>query len=326
LHVTVAICTWNRCRLLQQTLEGLTRVAIPDQADWDLLVVDNNSNDDTDEVVRSFEQRLPVRRVFEPVPGLSKARNRVVAEAVGDYILWTDDDVTVCTDWLTSYVDAFRKRPDAALFGGPIEPCFDGRPPKWLTQIYPTVTGAYAARELGSEPIPFVAPSLIPWGANYATRAREQRMYRYDPELGYRPDSLMAWEETEVIVAMLRDGLQGEWVPRARVRHHIPTSRQTTAYLRTYFYNQGRYVGRKGDVPYRRLVFGRPPWLVKQAVKAELQYRLHRLLSKPEVWVQHLIASSEKWGTLREFKPRQPPERSSDAGITVADERRPLAE
>jgi hypothetical protein len=240
-----------------------------------------------------------------------------VAEAAGDYILWTDDDVTVCTPWLTSYVDAFRKRPDAAFFGGPIEPCFDGTPPTWLTRIYPTVAGVYAARELGAEPIAFAAPLLIPWGANYATRTREQRLYKFDPELGYRPGCLIPWEETEVILAMLRDGLEGEWVPRARVRHHIPKSRQTTRYLRTHFHNRGRYKGRRVGVPYGRLVFGRPPWLVKRAVGAEVRYRLHRLLSKPEVWVEHLITSSESWGILRDFRPMELLPRSSGGSSVV---------
>jgi glycosyltransferase involved in cell wall biosynthesis len=306
LHITVAICTWNRCRVLQQTLEGFTRVIHPDSAHWELLVVNNNSDDQTDQVIRSFERRLPIRRVFEAVPGQSNARNRAVAEAAGDYILWTDDDVTVCAEWLVSYVNAFRKRPDVTLFGGPIEPCFDSTPPKWLTEIYSTVAGVYAARELGTEPIPFVAPYVIPWGANYATRTREQRSYPYDPALGYRPGLLIAWDETEVILAMLRDGLQGEWVPAARVRHHIPKARQTTKYLRTHFYNRGRYFGRKGDAPHRRLVLGRPPWLVKRAIAAELKYRLHRVMSKPEVWVEHLITSSESWGILRDYTPTKP--------------------
>ena len=68
-------------------------------------------------------RRLPARtQGFESRPGLSHARNRAIAEATGDYILWTDDDVTVCRDWLVAYADAFRKWPDAVGFGGPSGP------------------------------------------------------------------------------------------------------------------------------------------------------------------------------------------------------------
>ena len=91
----------------------------------ELLVVNNNCTDRTDDVIRSFENRLPIRRAFEPTPGQSNARNRIVAEATGDYILWTDDDVTVSPDWLVAYAEAFRARPAGGLFGGPIVPLVD---------------------------------------------------------------------------------------------------------------------------------------------------------------------------------------------------------
>jgi glycosyltransferase involved in cell wall biosynthesis len=303
LHLTIGICTWNRCHSLQHTLEGFTQLAVPTRTDWELIVVNNNCSDRTDDVIRAFEKRLPLRRAFEAKPGLSHARNRVIAEARGDYILWTDDDVTVAPDWLLAYVDAFRRWPTAAIFGGPIQPCFEGSPPGWLQKVYPTIAGVYAARDLGTEPIPFAAPHLIPWGANYVIRTREQRRHPYDPDLGYRPGRLIGWEETEVILALLAQGAKGWWVPGAALRHHVPKARQTTKYLRTHFFNRGRYRGIRWSEPYKRLFLGRPPWLWKRVVGAEIQYRVHRLLSKPEVWVEHLILSSESWGLLNSYTP-----------------------
>src|SRR5262249_36783794 len=197
LHVTVAICTWNRCTSLEQTLHGFTQLAPPADATWELVIVNNNCTDRTDQVVQAFEGRLPIRRVFEARAGLSHARNRAVAEATGDYILWTDDDVTVCRDWLVEYVRAFKTWPDASIFGGPIRPCFDGTPPQWLMAIYPTIAGVYAAREFGPEPMA-LSRDRIPWGANYVIRADAQAKHLYDPDLGYRPGRLVGWEETEV--------------------------------------------------------------------------------------------------------------------------------
>jgi glycosyltransferase involved in cell wall biosynthesis len=306
LRLTVAICTWNRCNSLRQTLEGLTDLAVPTATDWEIVVVNNNSTDQTEEVIRAFEDRLPVRGAFEPRPGLSHARNRAVAEATGDYILWTDDDVTVSPNWLVSYADAFRRWPDAALFGGPIQPVLEGTPPHWLVRIYPAIASVYAARDFGSEQMPLSLWDVIPWGANYVIRKREQASRPYDPGLGYRPGWLTgpSCEETEVITALLADGAQGWWVPGAAVRHRIPRSRQTTKFLRTHFYNRGRYIGARWNEVDRRLFFGRPPWLWKRAITAELQYRLHRPFSKPEVWVQHLIASSENWGLLNCYTPK----------------------
>jgi glycosyltransferase involved in cell wall biosynthesis len=303
LRLTVAICTWNRCSSLEQTLQGFTALAAPAGATWELLIVNNNSTDRTDAVIAAFEDRLPVRRIFEQRPGLSHARNRAVAEAAGDYIIWTDDDVTVCAGWLSAYADAFRQWPEAAIFGGPIQPWFDGDPPEWLRRIYPKIAGVYAARDFGAEPIRFT-PHVIPWGANYVIRAREQAAHPYDPDLGYRPGRLVGWEESEVIQALLAGGAEGRWVPDASLRHHVPKARQTTKYLRQHFYNRGIYYGGRWDQIDRRLVFGRPRWLWKRVVEAEVKYRLHRAVSAPEVWVDHLIASSESWGLLNGYTPR----------------------
>jgi glycosyltransferase involved in cell wall biosynthesis len=289
---------------LRQTLESYTQLAVPSDVEWELVIVNNNCTDATDEVIRTFDSRLPVRRVFEPKPGLSNARNRAVSEATGDYILWTDDDVTVCTGWLAAYAEAFRRWPDAAIFGGPIEPSFDGTPPSWLTRIYPTVAGVYTARDFGKEPIPLSLPYVIPWGANYVIRAREQSRHPYDPDLGYRPGRLVGWEETEVIQALLTDGASGRWVPGAALRHHVPRARQTTKYLRTHFYNRGVYYGGRWEEIDKRLIFGRPRWLWRRAVVSELKYRVRRMLSAPEVWVDDLITSSESWGILNGYSPK----------------------
>src|SRR5207253_11169792 len=100
MHATVAICTWNRSQLLRQTLDQFLDLAIPAGMTWELLVVNNNSTDDTDVVLAEFESRLPLRRLFEREPGLSHARNAALAAATGDYILFTDDDVLIAQSWL----------------------------------------------------------------------------------------------------------------------------------------------------------------------------------------------------------------------------------
>src|SRR4029077_3473439 len=109
--------------------------------------------DATDEVIGSFASHLPLRRLFEPSPGKSNALNLAVREARGEYILWTDDDALVDHLWLTAYSQAFKQWPNAAIFGGPVEPFFDGSPPQWLQQALPNVVHAYAGLNLSSEPI-----------------------------------------------------------------------------------------------------------------------------------------------------------------------------
>jgi glycosyltransferase involved in cell wall biosynthesis len=301
MNITVAICTWNRCALLEKTLEQVARLAIPLGVEWELLVVNNNSTDATDEVLASFDGRLPLRTVFEAEAGLSHARNRVVREAAGDYILWTDDDVLVDEEWLAAYCEAFRLWPEAAVFGGNIEPWFEGTPPGWLPRIWPRVASAYASRDLGEQAIP-LSDKVIPFGANFAVRAREQRKYLYDPRLGVRPGNIMGGEETTVIRHMLADGGTGRWVPKARVRHFIPEARQSIEYLRRYFKGYGEYCAQEDAHNTDAKLFGSPRWLWREALAAETRYRLRRSLSSPEVWIEDLLAASQAWGQLRGYR------------------------
>lgn len=136
MKLTVAICTWNRAELLRQTVDSLSRMIVPEGLEWELLVVDNGCTDHTEAMLASWSARLPLRTVRELAPGKSHALNRAVAEATGDYILFTDDDVLVDPTWMRAYYEAFCAHPEAAVFGGPITPWFEGEPPNWLRRTF----------------------------------------------------------------------------------------------------------------------------------------------------------------------------------------------
>src|SRR5262245_9097301 len=305
--VTVGICTWNRAALLRNTLGALTRLILPPGLEWEVLVVNNNSADGTESVVKEFRDTLPVRCVFESAPGLSNARNRCVDHARGAYILWTDDDVIVDPGWLREYACAFRDRPTAAVFGGPVRPRFEGGIPKWLVAVWGQVQGAYGARDLGSATAP-LEPNKLPFGSNYAVRQAEQRLHRYDPRLGRNRRVLLGGEELAVLGAILREGGEGWWLPSAAVDHWIPRERQTTRYLKRYYRGQGRVLALREASErgtWKPQPFGRPLWLWRQALEAELVYRRERALREPERWIDSLVRASTMWGLLAGW-PRKP--------------------
>lgn len=294
---TVAICTHGRCDLLGRTLERMTTLRIPSGIEWEVLVVDNNSSDATPALLESFRVRLPLRATFEPRPGKSFAANRAVREARGDIILWTDDDVLVDPDWLVSYHRAVHRHPDVGIFGGPIDPWFDGTPPRWLKRAFPEVANTYAILDLGPEPIPF-SHDVYPYGANMALRRSLHLREPFDTRIGPSPSTLMRGEEMVLVRKLLDAGEKGVWVPDARVRHFIPKERQTVRYLRRYFIGSGQVVAYLDEPPGRRLL-GRPPWLWKEALVSELKYRLSRPFGKPETWIRYLRQASVAWGRLK---------------------------
>lgn len=305
MRLTVAICTWNRSALLRQTLEQMTSLRIPPGLEWELLVVNNNCTDDTDNVLADFTSRLPLRRLFEPKPGQSNARNTAVNESTGSYIVWTDDDVLVDPDWLAAYARAFERWPDASIFGGPIAPWWEGTPPKWLVQALPAVSGALAALDLGPEPVP-LSYQNYPFGANMAFRRDAHLEQPYDPELGLRPGSAVRGDEMAMIRALFSAGRTGWWVPDAKVRHFIPKRRQTIEYLLEYFDGTGRLLGRLTKDRGERKLFGRPLWLWREAVESEVRYRLRRCYAGPGVWVWDLRGARESRARLRWYGDRSP--------------------
>jgi glycosyltransferase involved in cell wall biosynthesis len=298
MRITVAICTWNRAGLLAQALEAMTTLVIPADVEWEVLVVNNNSTDATDDVIRGFAPRLPIRGVFEPRPGLSNARNLAVREATGDYVLWADDDVLVPREWISEYSRAFALRPDAAVFGGPIEPWFSETPPPWLQEVWPRVAAIYGGLNLGDAPVA-LTNEKVPFGGNIAVRSDYQNRFLYDPALGLRPGSTLGGEETTVVRAMLASGATGWWVPTAGVRHYVQADRFTTKYVRSRFFGYGQFLGMMDSNERSPKLFGRPRWLWREAIEGELRYRLGRAFRKPTVWIEALIAASIAWGQLR---------------------------
>jgi len=120
LNVSVIICTRNRAEYLRDTLQSLGAVSIPQGVTAELIVVDNGSADDTQNVVRHRElsQFHGVRLIEEPRPGLSLARNAAVAHANGDILLFTDDDVRLPGNWMSGMIEPIRAGRADAVAGG----------------------------------------------------------------------------------------------------------------------------------------------------------------------------------------------------------------
>jgi glycosyltransferase involved in cell wall biosynthesis len=298
LHLTVAICTWNRADLLRTTLGQLRQLDIPPGVSWELLVVNNNCSDHTDSVLDEFRHTLPLRRVFESKPGLSNARNSAIGAASGSFILWTDDDVLVAPRWLAAYVESIREHPDVDLLGGPIEPLFDGIPPQWLARGFHVVEGAYAARDPGHVEKEMSVEDL-PFGANMVVRRDIQTRHLYDPDLGRGPGNMLGCEEIKVLIGIMRNGGRGWWVPDARVRHFIPASRQNLRYLWRYWRGNGLSAARMSPGRGRFRVMGSPGWVWRDAATHTFGLLLGVLAYPPDKWLGHMRTAAVSWGRLQ---------------------------
>jgi glycosyltransferase involved in cell wall biosynthesis len=302
LFVTVAICTLNRAESLRRTFDSVAATRVADDLAWELIVVNNNSTDHTDAVIAEYRGRLPLRRELEPLQGHSNARNRAIVAARGEYIVWTDDDVIVGARWLAAYAEAFRRWPDGVVFGGRIIPRYEPPVVKWIAQSERVLGGPFAIRDFGDEVQPLsVAESRIPYGANFAVRTAEQRMVRYDPNLGLAPNRRRYDDEVDVITRLLASGSEGYWIPQAIVEHCIGQERQTVDYIAAFNEGWGETCAfREADTEGQSSFwFGIPRRIWPRLFVWGLLYRVCRYVSPAPYWVQYLQAYSYNKGKYR---------------------------
>lgn len=242
-NLTVLICTWNRCRRLGETLDSLARVSVPDGLRWDVLVIDNNSTDDTAAAVRDRARSYPVplRYGFEPRQGKSWAMNTGLAACTSPIVAFADDDIEVGREWLTAITTSFSEHRDVAYIGGRVDPIWEAPCPSWFAGTGKTLWGTVAILDYGDEPFVFEDRRKIPIGANFAIRrSTVERVGGFDTVLGRNSEQILLGQELPEFFARVRlAGLRGLYVPAMSVRHHVPARRLTPDYVRRWWYGKG---------------------------------------------------------------------------------------
>ena len=130
--ISIVVTTYNRSKMLSALIESVLEQE--GSTLYELIIVDNNSNDDTATTVDRFRKQYPqVHYVFEPKQGISHGRNAGVAAAQADLIAFTDDDGFVAKDWLLRMLAACEAKPECGFVGGKVLPVWPAPPPTWLS-------------------------------------------------------------------------------------------------------------------------------------------------------------------------------------------------
>ena len=292
MNVTIAICTWNRAALLADTLETLSQIRVPAGIEWECLIVNNSCTDNTNDVVASFARSMPMRALFEPMPGLSRARNHAVREARGDLILFTDDDVQLDCEWMSAYVEAAARWPQASYFGGMIEPRYQSEPPAFVTANLKLLQGMLACHDYGSIERVF-GEYEEPWGGNMAIRRSVFAQFLFDESLGHRHEDRVMGEESDLFDKLRALKHLGVWVPGAHVKHLVPANILTAEGVRRHFHSDGRTMVRMGNIQHTRIL-RLPRWMIR-ALCGVANKRIERLrASESSAWVP-LLARCAMW-------------------------------
>lgn len=270
--ISVVLCTYNRAAHLAVVLESLGRQRLPSDATWELILVDNNSKDDTHAVADRFRSRgLPLEYVFESRQGKSHALNTGIARARGEIIAFTDDDVLIDEGWLAAYIEGFKKH-DCVGAGGRIRPLWKQEPPSWFSS-----EGEFALKQaivfldFGSEAREIDKPV---YGANMAFRREVfDRVGGFRTDLGPRGDVHTVGEDSELCARVREHGGRIFYFPDALVDHPVEPERATKAYFLHWYFHFGRMSMRKSKVPPGQVRwFGVPRYLFRAAASNALRW------------------------------------------------------
>lgn len=239
--ISIILASYNRAEDLRRTLEGMTKLRKEGLA-VEIIIVDNNSTDQTKSVVESFSGRLPLRYLFEVRSGKNRALNTALDNVrLGKIVVFTDDDVDVSPDWLVSIQSVCNRWPDCSVFGGRINVVFPvGKIPSWAFD--PSISSLAFARHHYSDTECIYGDGQAPFGPNFWVRSevfKDGR--RYNEEIGPHPTNRIMGSETSFLLNLSRDGYKIVYSPAAVVGHRIQTQtlKSSAVFLRAYRLGRG---------------------------------------------------------------------------------------
>ncbi|MFN8166042.1 MAG: glycosyltransferase family 2 protein [Bacteroidia bacterium] len=248
--VSVIIPTYNRSRLIGLTLESFVRQNLP-AGDFEIIVSDNNSTDETKKVIHDFIAAHPthsIRYFFEVRQGVHYARNSAAKLANGDYLYFTDDDMIAEPDLLKELLNIFHKDKKIGSATGRVLPKFEVNPPDWILKL--------CNNALLSLNDPDYPELISEEDCNVFSCHQMILRNAFFGSGGFNPENTKGeWigdGETGLNLKIKKLGYKFAFTGKSVIHHIIPAGRLTQAYLNKRMKNQGN-----GDI-YTRYRTSRP--------------------------------------------------------------------
>jgi glucosyl-dolichyl phosphate glucuronosyltransferase len=233
-EISLVICTYNREKYLPEGLESIRQQNLPAHK-FQLIIVDNNSTDNTAAIASNFIKANPglnIKYVFEANKGLSFARNRGIMEAESNIISYVDDDALLSPGYLTEMLHFFKANPQAVGVGGRVIPKYEnGTEPPWMNKY---LNGFIGRVDFGEEPMRFDKAMKYPAGCNMT--------YKKDVllKVGCFNNNLTFRSDDKYIALKVKEYADEiYYLPKASVRHYIDNHRLELSNFRKLFLKTG---------------------------------------------------------------------------------------
>jgi len=300
--LTVLMATHNGARTLPRVLDAYCKLDAP-RGGWKLVIVDNGSTDDTNQILTSFETRLPLTRVWEPTLGKSAALNSGLSHVAGDLVVMTDDDAIPNQDWLVQLRIAADGHPSFSIFGGAIIPLWEEEPASWILPF----CGFLSITEPSWKESPIKAEHV--YGPNMAVRSELIHAgYRFDTSLGPAGSLYRMGEDCDFLQRIARAGFTA-WHCKAAVVGHIIQKHQMNrrfmlrrarahgwAMYRLDYFQHKQYLE-----PPPALLLGMPRYIVREILEQSLRVAKTKLVRDSDsafrkAWEWHYLVGQARGG------------------------------
>jgi glucosyl-dolichyl phosphate glucuronosyltransferase len=264
MKISVVLCTYNNAESLKETLKDIRR-NVCDSANVELLVVDNNSTDHSKQVITEQLEAFPfpAEYLFEPTQGLSHARNTGLNNARGEYILFTDDDAAIPTNWVAEYLKVIKQEQPDCLFSK-IAILWDKPKPEWFINAY---LPYFVHLDYGERSLTISDKEHEFFGKNFCVRTLLlKKMGGFNPKLGRCGTKLVAGEETAIYKYLISARKKVIYFPDAQVGHRLKDREYELTNMIKMYTDSAYTTFTLSKMYSTKKIFGRPFYPLKSAI------------------------------------------------------------
>lgn len=280
MKVTIVVCAYNSAKRIGRTLESFARIPQLKSGEAELLLVDNNSTDGTPNLVAAWGRReaVLVRIIMEPRAGQGHARRAGIIAAIGEFLVFLDDDNEPDPEYLAVASAIFASMPDVVFCGGVSRFPSDMKVTKPYVRLYSRAIAVGEQREGGSQ---LVGRDEFLWGAGLCLRtAAAQALFArgFSPVLvGRVGKQTLSGDDGELTLMLQYFGGRGYYSNDLRLAHRVDQSRLNVGYFLRLFYGMG-YI-KPALTEYMRAAWARTAGSADYGTERSSSGRWHRRLA-----------------------------------------------
>ena len=238
--ISYIICTYNRALYLKKALDALAHQNYSDFNDFEVVIINNNSTDKTQQVVDTFIQQYSNIQVIyanEQKQGLSNARNKAIEVSNAEWLAFLDDDAYVDADYTFNLINFIKSNTDIKAIGGPILLDFESPKPNWYTHYLGSLFGYFKPYKKSR----LFTKNFYPRGSNMIFhRSLFQKYGRFNPNLGRIGRNMMGSEEKDMFQRIYKNHEKVYYLHTAVIYHLVPDFRTETDFIKKQSIGVGR--------------------------------------------------------------------------------------